>query len=127
PGAGTDNITGMEAKISILLGLGVQTSDQVSSYKAHSLISHYKDYGLHLLNEEVKDHEKELWDEAAKVNESWTEEFIEENFDFIDMDDADNLFYTAETRKQFLNETLPFKSGVILTDFLKDGITISNY
>jgi hypothetical protein len=126
-GAGTDNITGMEAKISILLGLGVQTSDQVSSYKAHSLISHYKDYGLHLLNEEVKDNEKELWDQAAKVNESWTEEFIEENFDFIDMEDTGNSFYTSEDRKAFLNETLPFKSGIILSDFLKDGITISNY
>jgi hypothetical protein len=127
PSLSTENITGMEAKISILLGLGVQTSDQVSGYKAHSLINHYNDYGLTLLDEDAAENEKELWDEDAKIEESWTEDFITENFDFIDHSEIDLSVYTDEKRRALLKESLPFKSGIILSDFLKDGITLTNY
>jgi len=123
----TDNITGMEAKISILLGLGVKTSDQVMGYNAHSLIGHYKEYGLSLMDENASEEEISVWDEEAKIDESWSEEFIEGTFDFIDTEEIDQNAFSEEERKNLLRNTLPFRSNSILSAFLKDGISITNY
>lgn len=123
----TDNITGMEAKISILLGLGVKTSDQVMGYNAHSLIGHYKEYGLTLLDENASEDDRASWDEEAKIEESWTQEFIEGSFDFIDTEEIDLKAFSEEKRKELLKNTLPFRSNNMLSAFLKDGITLTNY
>jgi hypothetical protein len=127
PSLGTENITGMEAKISILLGLGVKQSDQVEGYKAHSHLGHYKDYGLTLLNEDASEDERELWNFEAALDESWDAQFIEDNFDFIDTEDVDISAYNKEDRRIIVRQTLPFKSGLIISDFLKDAISINNY
>jgi hypothetical protein len=127
PSVNTDNITGMEAKISILLGLGARHSDQVSAYKAHSLINHYKESKLVLLDEGVEEESREAWEVLSKVNEEWSEEFIEENFDFIDTDEVDLSEYSANKRKSLIKDTLLFSSGIITTEFLKEGIKIDNY
>jgi hypothetical protein len=123
----TANITGMEAKISILLGLGGGDSDQVLEYKAHSLVDHYSHFGVTLLNDNADESEKEAWVREGTFPEGLDEAYIEEYFDFIDTDEVDINEFSTEDRNTLLSQTLPLKSKVIPSDFLKNGIVLTNY
>ncbi|WP_028978414.1 hypothetical protein [Sporocytophaga myxococcoides] len=123
----TDNITGMEAKISILLGLGGSHSDQVSEYKAHSLVDHYSSFGAKLLNDDAEDSEKESWYKEGVFPNGLNEEYIEEYFDFIDTDEVVITDFSDNKRRSLLSQTLPVKSKLIPSEFLKEGIILNNY
>lgn len=123
----TDNITGMEAKISILLGLGGSHSDQVSEYKAHSLVDHYTSFGAKLLNDDAEDSEKESWYKEGVFPNGLNEEYIEEYFDFIDTDEIVISDFSDNKRRSLLSQTLPVKSKLIPSEFLKEGIILNNY
>ncbi|MBO9700584.1 MAG: hypothetical protein J7604_10275 [Sporocytophaga sp.] len=123
----TDNITGMEAKISILLGLGGSHSDQVSEYKAHSLVDHYRSFGAKLLNDDADDSEKESWYKEGVFPNGLNEEYIEDYFDFIDTDEIVITDFSDNKRKSLLSQTLPVKSKLIPSEFLKEGIILNNY
>lgn len=123
----TDNITGMEAKISILLGLGGSHSDQVSEYKAHSLVDHYSSLGAKLLNDDAEDSEKESWYKEGVFPNGLNEEYIEEYFDFIDTDEIVITDFSDNKRRSLLSQTLPVKSKLIPSEFLKEGIILNNY
>ncbi len=127
PSVNTDNITGMEAKISILLGLGGSHSDQVSEYKAHSLVDHYNSFGVKLLNDDAEDSEKEFWYKEGVFPNGLNEEYIEEYFDFIDTDEIEITDFLDNKRRSLLSQTLPVKSKLIPSEFLKEGIILNNY
>ncbi len=116
----TGNITGMEAKISILLGLGGSHSDQVSEYKAHSLVDHYNSFGAKLLNDDAEDGDKEAWYKEGVFPEGLNEEYIEEYFDFIDTDEIDINEFSEDKKSALLTQTLPVKSKLIPSEFLKE-------
>lgn len=123
----TDNITGMEAKISILLGLGGSHSDQVSEYKAHSLVDHYNSFGVKLLNEDAEDGDKETWYKEGVFPDGLNAEYIEDYFDFIDTDEININEFSENKRSALLTQTLPVKSKLIPSEFLKEGNILNNY
>lgn len=127
PSLETENITGMEAKISILLGLGVQHSEEVSNYKAHSLLKHYEQEGLTLLTDVSGEEELTKWTEQGRLPEGLTAEIIEDTFDYIDEDEVELNLLTEEEKEDLINQTLLFRSGTLKVDFLMNGIELMNY
>ncbi len=126
---GTDNITGMEARIAILMGLGVSgTGGGVKTYLAHSLLEHYGKFGLNLKHESVAAQQRREWvkqGDISKINLS--EEEILQKFDFVDDEEVDLSTIDEEAKEKLMKATLPFRSKTILTDFLRKGMNLINY
>jgi len=123
----TENITGMEAKIYLLLGFGVEHSEEVSNYKAHSLLDHFTEKGIALIQDTVSDERFDVWEKAGNLPEYLTDAFIDANFDFPDLEEVHFEDFSQEEVEKLLKNTLPFRSGVITTCFLSKGIVATNY
>lgn len=117
----TDNITGIEARIALLLGLGLVDEDNENKahYVMHSLLGVFHQHGLKLLRSEDESLEKAEWENGARF------EFTEQNADEFDYIDELDLFQGSA--KALVKETLPFSSGVLTDDMLRNGIVLENY
>ena len=126
----TDNITGLEAKISLLLGLGIgnESDDQTTGYKAHSLINTYSRYGLKLMKASATKFRRKAWDNEAKIKSTTLDEgYIDRFFDYVDTEDFDLNEYSKEAQETLLRQTLPFRSKMLTEVFLREGLNIEQY
>ncbi|HSZ24554.1 MAG TPA: hypothetical protein VK766_02490, partial [Cytophagaceae bacterium] len=126
----TDNITGLEAKISLLLGLGVGKDNDKDStvYNPHSILDTYTKYGLKLIKEGTTRFRKKDWEKEAKLkSELLNEVFIDQNFDYVDIEDEDVETCSEDESQFLLQQTLPFRSKMLPEAFLREGLNIEQY
>ncbi|MFA0964172.1 hypothetical protein AB9P05_20350 [Roseivirga sp. BDSF3-8] len=124
----TTNIAGLEAKVSILLGLGVAPgdADEDQTYRAHSLISAITRHGIELQAKDAKRTQLRKWIRSSNVPDNITTDLIESTFDFVDAEDV-SVAMDDKERHELLKETLPFRSNQLTADFLQEGIDLFGY
>ncbi len=126
----TDNITGLEAKISLLLGLGIgdESNEESIGYRAHSLIKTYSRHGLKLMKADATKFRRKPWDSEAKIKSPLLDKaYIQQYFDYIDTEDADLKEFSKEQQEALLKQTLPFRSRMLTEVFLREGLNIEQY
>ncbi|QHT66019.1 hypothetical protein GXP67_04695 [Rhodocytophaga rosea] len=126
----TENVAGMEAKLCVLLGLGMVNGKYTEQmiYEEHSLIGHFKGYGLKLLDEYASQTDSQLWEKAYSLHQSTIDpDQIDKSFDYIDLADVSSDTFTSEQKQDLLQKTLPFQSKMLTTDFLRKGIILHHY
>ncbi|MCU0429387.1 MAG: hypothetical protein MUF42_05385 [Cytophagaceae bacterium] len=119
----TDNITGIEARIALLLGLGLidESDEQKAHYVMHSLLGVFHKHGLKLVRSEDTSLEKITWEEEALVSLS-EEDLL--SFDYIDEQD---IIGSDSDHKDLVSQTLPFKSGLLTDELLRNGIVLEKF
>jgi hypothetical protein len=126
----TDNITGLEAKISLLLGLGIgdENTEETTGYKAHSLINTYSKYGLKLMKADATRFRKKAWETEAKIKNALVDDsYINLHFDYVDTEDANINEFSESEKDILLKKTLPFRSKMLTEAFLREGLNMEQY
>jgi hypothetical protein len=126
----TDNITGLEAKISLLLGLGIgdESKEENTGYKAHSIIDIYNKYKLKLVKDGATRLGRRSWEKEAIIKAKEIDEaYIEQHFDFVDTDEVDMSDFSQRATDTLLKKTLPFRANMILEVFLREGLNLEQY
>ena len=124
----TDNITGMEARIAILMGLGVSGINEVNEYHAHSLLNHYAERNLQLKSENSSQADIKPWKTKGSLKSAKIEvDYVVRYFDYVDEEEIDLNDYDEDYRQNLLKQTLPFKSKIMITDFLREGMDLINF
>ncbi|MBL6445818.1 hypothetical protein JMN32_05840 [Fulvivirga sp. 29W222] len=124
----TANITGMEARIAILMGLGVSGANDVNEYHAHSLLNHYSERGLQLKSENSNKSEIKSWTSKGSLKSAKIEtDYVTRYFDYVDEEEINLSDYEEGYKQGLIKETLPFKSKTMLTDFLREGMDLINF
>ncbi|MGB5926751.1 MAG: hypothetical protein WBH03_01185, partial [Cyclobacteriaceae bacterium] len=124
----TTNIAGLEAKVSILLGLGVAPGDteKDQTYRAHSLINAITRHQIELQPKDTQRANLRKWIRGSALPENITGDLIEQTFDFVDAEDV-SVAMNDEEREALLKETLPFRSNQLTALFLQEGIDLFGY
>ena len=116
----TGNISGIEAKISVLLGLSSFMVEESSSnliYKKKSLLEPFETKGLQLSYEPI---------ENLQLPEIKSET-IEHHFELIDDEEVDLNSLSEKQKDAILAKSIFMKSGKLSAKLLKDGIDFENY
>jgi hypothetical protein len=121
--------TGLEKRLSILLGIGIVEDEQghINLRKQISAFNAVKNFGIQLIDPHTSSaHSKKWFTEANISNAGLTSYLIQSEFDYIDDEDLAHL--TIEDAENIeLPFLLPFRTKVMLTDFLQSGIELLNY
>lgn len=124
-------ITGIEKKLHIVLGLGLDENEEgkININKKRSLFEIVNRYQLKLIPEGSKSSAFKKWEEASNIeNIGHTQDSIEESFDLIDDDDLKGLDGISEDeRNDLLMKLIPFSTKTLPAGFLVSGVDIMNY
>lgn len=117
------NISGIEAKISVLLGLSSFVLDKEQKhliYQKKSFFEHFNSYNLQL----VKSFENQ---EKAKLFKSISESKVKDRFEIVDEEDIHIDALLPEQKNKILEKSIFKSSGVVTIKHLQDGLNIENY
>lgn len=120
------NLTGLEQKLNIILGLGLDEdkSGKITVNKKKSLFGILDKYKIKLITKESSS--IDIWNEASKLeNIGYTQNINDSQFDIID--DEDLIEIEKSNKENLLQKLLPFKIKYLTTDFLVSGIDLINY
>lgn len=117
------NISGIEAKISVLLGLSSFVPDANKKdliYQKKSFFSHFEFYQLKLIDV-LENHEK------AGDFRIIDNEVVEERFELVDDEEIDIEQISEELKAKLIDRSAFKSAGVVSAQNLKEGLTIENY
>ncbi len=124
-------ITGIEKKLHIILGLGLDENEEgkISIGKKKSLFEIVNRYQLKLIPEGSKSAAFKKWEEASTIeNIGHTQDSIEDSFDYIDDEDLKGLEgLSEEERKDLLGKLIPFATKALPAGILVSGVNLMNY
>jgi hypothetical protein len=121
-------LTGLENKLHVILGLGLDENEQgkISVLNKKSVFNILDKYKIKLLTSGSESTTMDKWTEACSLkNIEHTQDSIEKQFDLIDDEDLKEL--EKPNQEDLLEKLLPFKIKQITTDFLINGIELTNY
>lgn len=124
-------ITGIEKKLNIILGLGMEENEEgkISIKKKQSLFEIIDKYKLKLVPEGSKSAAMSKWKEISDVERiGHTQETVETHFDFIDDEDLKELSeLEPKEKEELLHNLLPFSNSILPAGFLVSGVELMNY
>lgn len=124
---GTSNMSGLERKLSIILGLEEKENTDKLSYIEHSTTKHFEQFDLRLIEERPSKSNGTLWFSKSELSEKdYTSDQIKENFDFID-DEEFELGHFAPEDQELMLSLLPFQSRVLPIPFMSEALNLSRY
>jgi hypothetical protein len=119
--------TGLESRLRIVLGLGLEEMDdgRIQISNSRSAFDSLKKYKLKLLASDSRSGAMKKWQAESNIELiNLKPEQIDNEFDFIDDEDLDKI---EDTKESLLEITLPFRTGYLASDFLVSGIDLMNY
>ncbi len=117
------NISGIEAKISVLLGLSSFILDKEQKhliYQKKSLFDHFDAYQLKL----VKNMENQ---DKEGLFKSISEDIVKERFEIVDDEEIDIEALSKEKKEKILEKSVFKNTGIVTIKHLQDGLNIENY
>ena len=124
-------ITGIEKKLHIILGLGLDENEEgkINIGKKKSLFEIVNRYQLKLIPEGSKSAAFKKWEEASTIeNIGHTQDSIEDSFDYIDDEDLKGREgLSEEERKDLLGKLIPFATKALPAGILVSGVNLMNY
>lgn len=123
--------SGLEQKLSIILGLGLQedSNGKITIKKKESIFETCRKYNVTLVDKEEDNEVLQKWNELGDIAiHGILPNMIQDDFDYIDEGDLSDLpeLSTAEW-EQYQSLLLPFKAHALPTSFLISGINPMNY
>ncbi len=125
------NISGLEARVGITLGLhmkflGQQHTFRIGKHPIHETIRERK--GLRITHpKEISTH----WDNWSKAQDirahRLSQEVIEESFDFVDDEDLKPIQLSEEELKEYRKYSILGETKVISYEILQKGLDLRNY
>ncbi len=125
----TENISSLEKKVNILLGLGFGLgSDLHYAVVKKSLIERVKKQTIKLTEDTLKGSDKNTWESLTDITRrSITETSIEENFAYVDDEDITLEALEDEKAERLLQETSIIQGAILPAYVLREGINLLNY
>ncbi len=125
------DITGIEKKLNIILGLGMDEDEagKIVIKKKQSLFEIIDKYKLKLVPEGSKSAAMNRWREISDVELiGHTQKSVETHFDYIDDEDLNKLHeLESEEKNEFLHNLLPFSNSILPAGFLVSGVDLMNF
>lgn len=132
------NLSGLEAKISILLGLdkvfqeeSLQNTNGDMVYtisRKSSILDTFNQRNIKIIEENALDSRIELWNATTDINRiGLNADLIIQQFDFVDEEDLSALEDQPEIDEKALSKTAVFQLNKINSGFLRDGLNLENY
>jgi hypothetical protein len=122
------DLTGLEKKLNVILGLGLDENDQgkITTKKKESLFYTLDYYNIKLLKSGADSEETKTWEQECSLeNIGHTQETIDSEFDYIDDEDIKSIDEPDE--EKLIKKLQPFKIHYLTTDFMISGIDLMNY
>lgn len=122
------NLTGIEQKLMVILGLGLIEDEQgkITINKKGSHFNILDKYKIRIINSKINSSALKDWDEACNVeNIDHSQETVNKYFDIIDDEDLINL--DKNKSEDLLDKLIPFRIKYLTTEFLVSGINLMNY
>ncbi len=120
--------TGLEKKLNILLGLGLQESKhgQISIEKRDTLFDVFERFNVKLITTGSNSTAMKAWNDAAELKHAGlTQKQVNAAFDFIDDEDLEDV--GMPENEKLIEPVLPFRINQISSDFMVSGIELMNY
>lgn len=123
------NISGLEAKLIVLLGLNSYSlldDKEQRSYIKNSFLTQFEKNGIKLIKQ--KKASRGVQNSTAIVGDQVIDnEIIAENFDYIDSEEIDLNEFEQEYLDELLRKVSIFESKKLPEQFLREGLDIENY
>ncbi len=117
------NISGIEAKISVLLGLSsfiLDTEQKHLIYQKKSFFEHFEAYQLQLVKN-MKNHDKEGFFKSI------SKDIVKERFEIVDDEEIDIEGLSKDKKEKILEKSVFKNAGIVTIKHLQDGLNIENY
>ncbi|MTI20039.1 hypothetical protein E1176_03305 [Fulvivirga sp. RKSG066] len=125
------NISGLEAKLIVLLGLSSYTlvdSDKSRAYTKNSFLGHFEENEVSLLKSRKSKKKKQEPSQRNRENVDYINDaIIESYFDYIDVDEVSIDYTDTTANDKLLRKLNLFQKGELTEEFLRAGLELENY
>ncbi len=124
---GTTNLSGLERKLSIILGFEEKQFDNENSFLEHSTTNHFNDFDLRYIEEKPTKTNGTLWFNKSVIShKEFDKELVKIQFDFLD-DEEFKIGHTAPKNNEAMQKLLPFQSRILPIPFLSEALNLLRY
>ncbi|TRX58262.1 hypothetical protein FNH22_14485 [Fulvivirga sp. M361] len=125
------NISGLEAKLIVLLGLSSYSLNEENGHRGYvknSFLEHFEARGITLLADKRSGKRKTVGHDPEKEKDLFLEDdIVEKNFDFIDEEEVGLTNYSQNQQDELLQKADIFSEKKLTETFLRTGLDIEHY
>ncbi len=122
-------LSGLEQRLAIFLAFDIkEENDNLIIQNQQSILEYLKEKKLKLVGSKGYTKLRNQWLKEGALDKFNVEtHIIEDKFDFIDDLDFEGLGFDSMNKQEILQKLLPFRSKIIHSGFLSDGIQLTRY